>query len=98
VVTTGFGRSVLADTLTFFFLSCIILSSFNPISSGSLASRRFWVEDDIKLVFKKDGALGIDKGIDDLLFSGAIEILGCFAASLSNLATSLCLSREISGA
>jgi hypothetical protein len=96
VVTTGFGRSVLADTLTFFFLSYIILSSFKPISSGSFASRRFWVEDDIKLVFKIDGALGIDKGINVLLFSGAIEILGCFAGSLSNLASSFSWLIEIS--
>jgi hypothetical protein len=56
------------------------------------------VEDDIKLVFNIDGALGIDKGINDLLFSGAIEILGCFAGSLSNLASSFSWLIEISGA
>jgi hypothetical protein len=56
------------------------------------------VEDDIKLVFNIDGALGIDKGINDLLFSGAIEILGCFAGSLSNLANSFSWLIEISGA
>ncbi len=55
---------MLEETRTFFFLSCIILSSLSPISSTKLASKILLDETDMKLDFCK--GLGIDGGNNDL--------------------------------